>query len=362
MADPEGRFFVVIMAGGSGTRFWPLSRKSRPKQLLEIFDNGTSLYNKSCERILPCLSGWEDIFVVTSGDYVEFIGEQTPLIPRENILLEPVGRNTAPCAGYAASVISTRISADSVMVLLPADHIVVDEENFRKKIKLAVSLVEAGKSFVTIGIRPDRAETGYGYIEKGKAEIFGDGVFSALRFVEKPDIHTAEKFLESGDYLWNAGIFVMKVSSLLNAFRDFLPEMYDGINSLGELSTNPKGWRRIENIFSGFESLSIDSGIMEKVKDLWVIESDIGWSDLGSWESFASFVSGQGKSFCGDRIEVKSSGNLIIGNKRLIALCGVNDLVIVDTGDALLVSRLDSSQDVRLIVEELKKKGKTGLL
>ncbi len=364
MSDMKKDMFGLIMAGGAGTRFWPLSRKSRPKQFLPLLENGCSLYQKSCERIAGSVIKWENIYVVTSEQHVEYINEQTPLIKRENILLEPAGKNTAPCAGYAASVISRRTAGEPVIAILPADHIITEEDVFRQHLNSAYNAVKDGTNIVTIGINPTRAETGYGYIEKGEKNNHIKNMFSSLRFVEKPDKDKAVEYLERGNFLWNAGMFVMKAKSLLNSFKEFLPQMYQPMIKLGEIVDRPKGWQEVEKIYNQLNSVSLDYGIMEKAEDISVIEAEMGWSDLGSWESFANFLleSGRLEALSGENISVNSSGNLIIGTNRIITTCGIENTVIVDTGDALLVAKLDASQDVKLVVEELRRQGKKNLL
>jgi mannose-1-phosphate guanylyltransferase/mannose-6-phosphate isomerase len=351
--------YAVILAGGSGTRFWPLSRETTPKQMLRVFGDLTMI-QQTVSRLgdeIPV----GHIYIVTGQKYAYDIRQQLLEVggmDGVNILNEPVGRNTAPAIGFAAAHIA-RKSPDAVIAVMPSDHIIMKNDVFREVLRKANALARKGY-LTTIGIRPDRPETGYGYILTGKrlskdAEI---GEFEVERFVEKPDIKTAKSYMKSGSYLWNSGIFVWRVKDVLGEIRRQLPDLYRGIVAIQKSAGKKNEEETVASVYEAIKPVSIDYGIMEKAKKVAVIAADIGWSDMGSWRAIEdiSEKDDSGNIITGNVIDIGSKGSIVYGGKRLIATVGLEDMVVVDTPDATLVCHKDNTQDVRKVVDELKKK------
>lgn len=352
--------YAVIMAGGVGSRFWPKSREKNPKQLLEIVGEGTMIQN-TVKRIAPLIEE-KNIFIVTNKVQRTAICKQLPQIPQENIIVEPVGRNTAPCIGLAALYIE-RLNPKGVMVVLPADHIIENENEFRRVLTVAsqVSLISSG--LVTIGIKPSHPETGYGYIQtKDKSEetvpINMDGVFEVKTFAEKPNLATAIKFVESGDFYWNSGMFVWRADVILSEIQKSLPELHTHLIQLQPSIGTPMFESNLEEMYGMIRSISIDYGVMEKSDCVHVIKGDFGWNDLGSWDEVARISPKDelGNTLKGKTLTVNSKNTYIQAGEKLIATVGVHDLIIIDTPDALLICRKDSSQEVKEVVDQIKRK------
>ncbi|MBQ8297475.1 MAG: mannose-1-phosphate guanylyltransferase [Ruminococcus sp.] len=354
---------AVIMAGGRGERFWPKSRNSRPKQFLSLTKDGETMIQKTVKRLLPLVEA-EDIFIVTNSAYIGLVNEQLPDIPKENILAEPCARNTAPCIAFAAAVIGRKYD-DAVMLVLPSDHLIGYEELYTSTLKKAVKLSLEGKNLVTIGITPDYPETGYGYINFG-SETAADmpDAYKVERFVEKPDLPTAKEYLASGKYLWNSGMFVWKVSSIMENLRTFMPEIYDGALRIGEAFGTESFNEVLVKEFTAFKGESIDFGIMEKADDIYTIPGSFGWDDVGNWLAVERIneVDDSNNYIEGDVISIGSERTTICGGKRLIAAVGVEDIIIVDTDDALLICSKNSTQDVKQVIAQLNDQGRTGLV
>ncbi len=350
---------AVIMAGGKGERFWPKSRTSRPKQFLSLTSDGETMIQKTVKRLLPVVD-MEDIFIVTNSAYTSLVTEQLPEIPTENILAEPCARNTAPCIAFAAAVINRKYN-DAVMLVLPSDHLISNEILYADTLKKAVSVAEKDKNLVTIGITPNYPETGYGYINFGEEK---DGAYSVERFVEKPDLPTAEKYLESGRYLWNSGMFIWKLSSIMNNIHKFMPDIYDGAMKIGESFGTGNFNEVLEREFTSFRSESIDFGIMEKADNIYTIPGNFGWDDVGSWLAVERINDTDGDSnyIDGNVIAEATRHVTICGGKRLIAAVGIEDIIIVDTEDAVLVCSKNSTQDVKKIIARLKEQGRNDLV
>lgn len=350
---------AVIMAGGRGERFWPKSRNSRPKQFLSLTSDGETMIQKTVKRLSP-LVDTEDIFIVTNAAYTELVKEQLPDVPAENILAEPCARNTAPCIAFAAAVISRKYD-DAVMLVLPSDHLIGYENIYIKTLKKAVSVSLEGENLVTIGITPAYPETGYGYINFGSEA--GDA-YEVERFVEKPDLQTAKKYLASGKYLWNSGMFVWKVSSIMANLKKFMPEIYEGALRIGESFGTEDFTETLVREFSAFTSESVDFGIMEKADNIFTIPGSFGWDDVGSWLAVERIneVDDDKNYIEGDVISVGSERATICGGKRLIAAIGVEDIIIVDTDDAVLVCSKNSTQDVKKVLAQLKENGRNDLV
>lgn len=347
------------MAGGRGERFWPKSRNDRPKQFLSLTSDGETMIRKTVKRLSPIVEA-EDIFIVTNAAYTELVKEQLPDIPAENILAEPCARNTAPCISFAAAVIGRKYD-DAIMLVLPSDHLIGYENIYIKTLKKAVSVAENGKNLVTIGITPTYPETGYGYINFGKE--CGDA-YEVEKFVEKPDLPTAKKYLSSGKYLWNSGMFVWKISSIMADMKEFMPGIYEGALRIGESFGSDDFEEILVKEFTAFTSESIDFGIMEKASDIYTIPGSFGWDDVGSWLAVERInETDDNKNFTdGDVITIDAKRTTICGGKRLIAAVGTSDIIIVDTDDVLLVCSKNNTQDVKKVISQLKEQGRNELV
>jgi mannose-1-phosphate guanylyltransferase len=344
--------FGVIMAGGTGTRFWPLSRASRPKQLLPLSGGTGSLLRETQRRISSLISP-ERTLVVTSEALAAQTRAELPELPPENVLAEPVGRNTAPCVGWAASVIA-RTAPDAVMTVLPADHHIADERAFTSVLKRAIEAASEG-DMVTVGIKPTRPETGYGYVELG--EELAPAVFRARRFVEKPDELRARQFLTAGRFLWNSGMFFFRADALLSAVRQHLPGLGDALHKYDEAAKHGNELELVRATYDTLPNVSIDHGVMEKAARVAVVPGDFGWSDVGSWTSAWELAEhdADDNALLGDVVAVDTRGSYVRGGKgKVIAVVGLEDIVVVDTDDALLVMPRSRSQDVRAVVNALK--------
>jgi len=351
--------YGIILAGGAGTRFWPLSREMSPKQLLKVF--GTkSLIWQTIKRLLPSIPQ-EQIYLVTNSRLADEI--RTSLITEDELfdevgyLVEPQAKNTAPAIGLAAIYLSN-INPDAIMAVLPSDHIIRDPHNFLSALEYSAGLAQEDY-LVTLGLTPSRPETGFGYIKLGEP-IDGPGKthssYAVDRFVEKPDRETAESYLESGDYYWNSGMFVFKASTILGEIKRMMPDLYNLLLRFEELSLNEWNSEKAKAIFSKAESISIDYGVLEKSDKVAVIPVDLDWNDVGSLIALGDFLEkeGQGNATIGNIVDIESKNSIVYGENRLIATLGLEDMVVIDTHDATLVCPKDRVQDVRKIVDVLK--------
>ncbi|MFD3259450.1 mannose-1-phosphate guanylyltransferase [Paenibacillus lentus] len=345
----------VIMAGGKGERFWPKSRTNLPKQFLNISGN-KSMIQQSIAR-LEKLIDISQIFIVTNELYAELIKAQIPHLPYDNIIIEPVGRNTAPCIGLASILIEEKFP-DSTMVVLPSDHIIENEEGFIQILKTAAEVAQDNISLVTLGIRPTYPETGYGYIESTdhKDMVNELEVFKVSKFVEKPDLATAESYMEAGNYYWNSGIFVWRTEVIRRYIRQLMPEMHDILETIRAAfgQTNVDDIIRTE--FIKMPDQSIDYGIMEKVNDIFVIPCIFGWDDVGSWTALERIndLDENGNVIKGNILNLDTKRCIIESNGKLIATLGIEDLIIVDTEDVTLICSKDKAQEVKLLLKELR--------
>ncbi|MSP41402.1 MAG: mannose-1-phosphate guanylyltransferase [Deltaproteobacteria bacterium] len=357
--------YSVIIAGGKGTRFWPLSRAQRPKQLLNILSR-KSLIDETAERVLS-LGGRAQTLVVTVAEQVDAMRKELRALPRGNFIAEPQGKNTAPCIGLAALEILRR-DPNGVMIVLPADHWVKDGKEFSRVLKTAVELAVSQDRLVTIGIRPDYPETGYGYIMKGQTIAGRAATFQVKKFIEKPNKATAKKLLRQGS-LWNSGIFVWKAATLIELLNRYQPEIGARLNAIGAAAKgkslgNPSAslTAAIAREYKRMPSLSIDYAVLEKAGTegkVLTLEADFGWSDVGSWAAVHRMMhkDAEGNAGNGQWLQLGAKNCLIHSPDRLIVLLGIENAVVVDTPDALLVGDLSRSQEVREIVEELQRKG-----
>jgi mannose-1-phosphate guanylyltransferase len=357
-SQKTGMFYAVIMAGGSGTRLWPMSRRNHPKQSLKLLGERT-LFQQAVDRLNPLFSS-EKIFVVTKSDLVPLLRDQSPELPVENFIVEPEGRGTAPALGLAAVHLNRR-DPDAIMAVLTADHHIADASSFCKVLTGAQTAAKSDY-LVTFGIIPTFASSGYGYIEKGEGLPLDTGqpVFRVQRFVEKPDATDAVRMASSGDFLWNSGMFTWRVKCLLDELQRQMPGFYNQLMEVEAALLNPQEYTEtLARVWPQVAEQTIDYGVMEGARNVAVIPARIGWTDVGTWSSLFELMpsDSMGNILVGPHKAIDTRGTLVMGNERLIATIGVENLVIVDTEDALLVCLRDSVQDVRLIVKNLKKAG-----
>ncbi len=344
---------ALIMAGGRGERFWPKSRQNLPKQFLSLTDDERTMIQLTVERILP-LVDMEDIFIATNQDYKELVREQLPGLPEQNILCEPVGKNTAPCIGLGAIHIAKKYE-DALMFVLPSDHLIKMNNIFLRSLRDACDVAEQGENLVTIGITPNAPETGYGYIRFDAEHTLGRA-FRVEQFVEKPSMERAKEYLASGQYMWNSGMFTWKVSTILENIRAFMPETYEGLQRIGQAIGTEQEKEVLTREFMGFKSESIDYGIMEKASNIYILTSAFGWDDVGSWLAVGRIQQTNefGNVISGNVVTVDTQNTIIQGTKKLIATVGLENMIIVDTEDALLVCDKDHAGEIKKVLENLK--------
>ncbi|MBI3600229.1 MAG: mannose-1-phosphate guanylyltransferase, partial [Nitrospinae bacterium] len=335
-----------------------LSKSRTPKQLLNLTGDNT-LIQKTINRIKPIIKN-KNIFIVTANSHVKKLKEQINDIPLENIINEPFGRNTAPCIGLASLFIK-KIDRSGVMVVLPADHIIKDEDAFRDIISAGTKVAAERDYLVTLGIKPSYPETGYGYIHAGKRldKRSGVRIFKVKRFVEKPDINRAKRYIAGGDYFWNGGVFMWRVETILTMIKRFMPDLYDGLMYIEKAIGTKKERSAVRNIYSRIPAISIDHGIMEKAPDVAVIPCDIGWSDVGTWRALYDILDKDdfNNVVVGKFAGIDTKGCVIHSPEKLVAAIGIKDIVIVASKDAVLICPKEKAQDVKNIVELLKSKG-----
>lgn len=348
--------YAVIMAGGAGTRFWPKSRISKPKQFLKLFGNQTMI-QKTVGRLKGFIEP-EDVMVITNGDYLTHVQDQLPELRESFLVGESVARNTAPCVA-AATALLYRENPDAVMIVLPADHEISDEMEFLRILKSAARSADKDEALLTIGIEPDRPETGYGYIHRAAergGEYFGKDIYDVLKFEEKPNLERAEQFLKSGDYLWNSGIFIWKVKTIKEAFHDYLPEVHKSMEVLIGSECKKED---IDRFYHSCPSISVDYGIMEKAEKVKVVPGSFGWNDVGSWKAVheLSARDKHGNAKGESRVLFhNSTSNLIHSDSgKLITLVGVENIGFIETEDSILIIDLDDAQQVKELYEKIKK-------
>ena len=356
MKNTNNHTYVAIMAGGIGSRFWPVSRVGHPKQFLDILGTGKTLIQQTLERFLK-LVPIENIYVVTAREYVDITKEQLPQLPAQNIISEPFRKNTAPCVAYISFKLIQQ-DPEAALIVAPADHLILEEEKFLEICDDALDFSGRLNALVTLGIKPTYPNTGYGYIQHETSEM-APSVFKVKTFTEKPNLELAQTFLESGDFLWNAGIFIWKVNRIIEAFQQHLPEMYDLFAAEQErLATDEEGVA-IQSIYPLCNSISIDIGIMEKADNVYVIPASFGWSDLGTWNSAWDNMEKDywENAVAGNKVMVVDATKCVVHapNDKLVVLQGLENFIVVDTKDVLLICEKEKEQEIKEYVGEVKR-------
>jgi mannose-1-phosphate guanylyltransferase len=350
--------YAVIMAGGAGTRFWPVSRRSRPKQLLDLV-GGASLIRQTVDRIRPRVAP-ERILVVTGAEHAAALGAEIPEVPRENLLVEPVGRGTAAAIGLAAVVVRAK-DPHAAIAVLPSDHFIRDRDGFLAALEAARDVAADGDYLLTLGMKPTAPETGYGYIRVGEQlrTVRGLAVHRVDRFIEKPDRKRAEGYLADGHYLWNGGVFIWRVDTVLEAIRTHLAETFEGIAEVGLALAAGDFMEAVRRVYVRLPNVSIDTGVLERAGNVLVLPCEVGWHDVGSWSALDDLLPRRDGDNVGvgEHVAIDSRHCVVYSPKKLVATVGVDDLVIVETEDALLVCRKDQAQEVRRVLEELERRG-----
>ena len=349
--------YALIMAGGLGTRFWPKSRKKHPKQLLRI-DNEKTLIQNTINRLQPLMPP-EHIFIVSTKEQIDEIHRQLPEIPKTNLIIEPKGKNTAPCIGLSA-LFMQQLDPEEVMLVLPADHLITNNKEFINILRAGNKVAAEKENLVTIGIEPTFPATGYGYIQfNGEVEsLDGVEVFKVKTFAEKPNLATAKRFVNSGDFLWNSGIFLWKIKTILSEIEEHLPHLYDGLMEIKKRLNSPKLNETINRVYCQIKSISIDYGVMEYAKNVTVLKGEFGWNDLGSWDEVYNICEKDKHKnvLIGRHLLKNSEGCFIDSPDKCVAVVGLNDLIVVNTDDALLICPREKAQEVKDIVEMAKRK------
>jgi mannose-1-phosphate guanylyltransferase len=349
--------YVVIMAGGVGTRFWPFSRSTNPKQFHDVLGTGRTLLQQTADRF-EGVCPKQNIYVVTSAEYVELVKAQLPFLTSDQILAEPARRNTAPCIAYSAYKIAARNPLANIVVA-PADHIILKEEAFKERVHTALAATATQNQIVTLGITPTRPDTGYGYIQFVPQS---DQVKKVVEFKEKPNLSVAQKFVESGEYVWNAGIFVWNVATIKKAFEAFLPKVAAIFESGTPYYYTPNEANYMAESYKNCEAVSIDNGVMEHAQNVSVVLSDIGWSDLGTWKSLYEVSNkDENQNVVDGRVILQNSHNCIVKTpqERLVVVQGLDGYIVAEYDNVLLICRKDEEQRVKDFVSQASKIGAT---
>jgi mannose-1-phosphate guanylyltransferase len=348
--------YVAIMAGGIGSRFWPKSRVGLPKQFLDILNTGKTLIQNTYDRFAQFIPE-ENIFIVTSEEYTSIVKEQLPKLIEENIVSEPCRKNTAPCIAYISFKI-LQSNPDATLIVAPADHLIMDTAAFQQTCESSINFVEKHDALITLGIKPTYPNTGYGYIQH-EQDAVEENVYKVKTFTEKPNLELAKTFLLSGDFLWNAGIFIWKVSTIIEMFEQHQPEMFEVFSAEKEKFNTPEEKDLITRIYPLCSSISIDYAIMEKADNVFVIPSSFGWSDLGTWTSAYDNLEKDylGNAIAGDKVMVIDATQCMVSapHDRLLVLQGLDDFIVVDTRDVLLICKKEKEQEIKEYVAEVKR-------
>lgn len=351
-------YYALILAGGIGSRFWPISRTAHPKQFIDILGTGKTLIQQTYDRFLKIVPK-ENIFILTNESYIHLVREQLPDLDNSQILAEPIMRNTAPCIAYGSHKI-LKLNPEASIVVAPSDHLIMDSEEFTRCIKKSLDTASNHDCLISLGIKPSRPDTGYGYIQYNTKKI-GDDFFMVKTFTEKPNKELAKTFVQSGDFLWNAGIFVWSLTSILNAFKKYLPEMNDIFKEGEALYNTAEEQEFVHSAFSQCTNLSIDYGIMEKAENVYVLPSEFGWSDLGTW---ASVYDLSDKDYVGnavipsEMVIMYDSSNCMVNvpKGKLVIMQGLHDFIVVEENNTLLICPRSEEQDIKQIVGDVKQR------
>ena len=356
MTHTDKHTYVAIMAGGIGSRFWPISRVGYPKQFIDILGTGKTLIQQTFERfrsIIPL----ENIYVVTAKEYLDITKEQLPELPLENIIAEPFRKNTAPCVAYISFKLMQK-DPHGALIVAPADHLILDEKRFLEICDEAIGFASHLNGLITLGIKPTYPNTGYGYIQHDDKEV-APSVHKVRTFTEKPNLELAKTFLSSGDFLWNSGIFIWKLDCIAHAFQTHLPEMYDLFSGEQEKLNTDEESTVIEAIYPLCTSISIDFGIMEKANNVYVIPASFGWSDLGTWNSAWENMEKDywENAVAGNKVMIVDSTKCVVHvpDDKLVVLQGLENFIVVDTKDVLLICEKEKEQDIKQYVAEVKR-------
>jgi len=357
--EQNKHLFCVIMAGGTGSRFWPMSRQSKPKQFLDVLGTGRTLLQQTVDRfrkVIPI----ENIFIVTNKSYDQLVHQQIPGLDVQQVLLEPSRRNTAPCLGYAAHKILLR-DPEAQLIVAPSDHLILKEEDFLDEVGKAVDFASKNEAIVTLGIRPGRPDTGYGYIQfTEKTDHPESDVRKVKTFTEKPSLELATSFLASGEFLWNSGIFITSSDTILKGFQKYLPEMYAVFQDGLPIYYKDGEQAFLERAYAQCTNISIDYGILEKASNVYVIPSDFGWSDLGTWGSLYenSTRDSDGNAVQGKRVMLYDAHNCLVNmpKDKLVLVQGLQDYIVVDSDNMLLICKKENEQEIRQMVTDVKAK------
>lgn len=352
----KNNHYVAIMAGGIGSRFWPMSRTHYPKQFLDILGIGRTLIQDTYDRFARFIPN-ANIYIVTSEEYRHIVKKQLPELNEANILCEPSRKNTAPCIAYIAYKLN-ELNPDGALICAPADHLILDTKAFNKTCLEALDFVSKHKALITLGIKPTNPNTGYGYIQYEQQGV-SDNVYKVKTFTEKPNLELARTFLASGDFLWNAGIFVWQVKNIVKAFAQYLPEIAEVFEAEKGHLNSPEEKKAIERIYPQCTNISIDYGIMEKANNVYLIPSSFGWSDLGTWNSAYENMEKDylGNAVSGDNVMVVDATRCMIHskNEKLYLLQGMDDYIVVDTDDVLMICKKEKEQEIKEYVAEVKR-------
>jgi len=344
------------MAGGVGKRFWPRSRKDRPKQLLDIVSD-QSMLRLTYERMKK-IAEEKKIYIIAGQNLAEVINREIPELPERNLIIEPSGKNTAPCIGLAATTIIQK-DPNAVMGIFPADHLITDIRAFKKAVNQGVQFARDHVALVTFGISPTRPATGYGYIQVNTKEpAHKDNIFKVKTFAEKPNLATAQRFLASGEFLWNSGMFIWKAENILNAMKLFMPEMYESLQQIGMAIDSPKYQTVLKKQWATIHNNSIDYGVMEKAKNVYVVRANFDWSDVGSWDAVYELQKKDknGNVLIGEIVPIDTENSYIYSRKNLIAAIGVRDLIVIQSKNSLLIVHRNESERVKDLVDLLERK------